>query len=212
MKVLIACEASGIIRDAFIKAGHNAVSCDLRPTERPGPHYHGDVRDILNAGWDLMIAHPDCTFLTIAAEWCYKDDPGKKMKPGVLFGAERRAARERALDFVRELLAADIPKIALENPVGKISTEIRKADQYIQPYEYGDNASKRTGLWLKGVPQLVSTKRVKGRTILHNGKTVERWENQTDSGQNKLPPSKDRWRLRSLTYQGWADAMADQWG
>ena len=209
MRVLIGCERSGRVRDTFIKRGHEALSCDLLPTDSPVPHYQGDVRDLLSPGsWDLFIVHPDCTYLTGAAEWCYKDDPGKKMQPGVLFGIERRIARAAALNFVRELMAAPIPRIALENPVGKIGTEIRKADQWIQPYDYGDDASKKTGLWLKNLPKLVSTKYIAPRIV--NGK--ERWGNQTDSGQNKLGPSEDRAKLRSLTYQGWADAMAGQWG
>ena len=158
MRVLVACEYSGTVRDAFIKRGHDAMSCDLLPTDRPGPHYQGDVREILHIGWDLMIAHPDCTYLTNSAEWCYKDDPGKTMRPGVLFGPERRQAREDALAFVRELMSAPITKIAIENPVGQIGTRIdarvygfshQKASQYIQPYEYGHDASKKNRVMAK---------------------------------------------------------------
>lgn len=230
MKVLIACERFGVIRDAFIKAGHDAMSCDLVDTLAPGPHYAGDVRDILNDGWDLMIAHPDCTYLTNSAAWAFGDGPyHQAVNPGTLVGASRRAARVEALDFVRLLMAAPIPRIAIENPVGAISNAIRKPDQIIQPYEYGDDASKATCLWLKGLPKLVPTKFVEPRLICSGCGTVfsygqhkcpecssgchrPRWANQTNSGQNKLSPSDDRAMERAKTYQGWADAMARQWG
>ncbi len=214
MRVLVACEFSGIVRDAFIAKGHDAVSCDLLPTESPGPHVQGDVKYLLKHGWDLMIAHPSCTYLTVAAEWCYKDDPGKKMSPGGLFGAERREAREQALQFVDLLWNAPIPKVCIENPVGVISTRRPNMPkpQYIHPYQYGDDASKRTGLWLRGLPKLAPTKLVDPRLVtMANGKTYQRWSNQTDSGQNKLAPSDDRGKLRSVTYQGIANAMAEQW-
>ena len=224
MNVLIACENSGIIRDTFAARGHNAWSCDLLPSDREGQHYRGDIRDALSPTgffngphpikWDLMIAHPDCTYLTVSAEWCYKDEQKKTMRDGVLYGAERRAARVEALAFVQWLMDLPVPRIAIENPVGVIGSRIKKASQYIQPYEYGHDASKRTGLWLKGLPLLAASQsnRVSGRIVTHNGKQVERWANQTDSGQNRLAPSVDRWKLRAETYQGWADAMADQWG
>ena len=230
MKVLIACERFGVIRDAFIKAGHDAMSCDLVDTLAPGPHYAGDVRDILTAGWDLMIAHPDCTYLTNSAAWAYKDGPyHQAVKPGTLVGAPRRAARVEALEFVRLLMAAPIPRIAIENPIGVISTEIRKPDQIIQPYEYGDDASKATCLWLKGLPKLTPTKFVEPRLVCSScgevfaygqhkcpecasGRYRPRWANQTDSGQNKLSPSAGRAMERAKTYQGWADAMVSQWG
>ncbi|OCX57232.1 hypothetical protein BFM99_14270 [Stutzerimonas stutzeri] len=226
MRVLVACEYSGRVRDAFRALGHEAMSCDLLPTDVPGPHYMGDVRDVLYDGWDLMVAHPPCTYLTIAAEWCYKDNPGKKMKPGVLFGAERRAAREEALEFFRLLLDAPIPHIAVENPVGVVSSRIRKPDQTIQPWQFGHDASKATCLWLKNLPPLVPTEVVHPRLICCgnqfdgdaacqtcNGtlKPKKRWANQTDSGQNRLPPSADRWKIRSETYVGVAKAMATQW-
>lgn len=216
-RVLIACERFGVIRDAFIKAGHDAVSCDLVDTAIPGPHYTGDVRDILDDGWDLMIAHPDCTYLCSSGlHWNHR-------VPG------RAKLTEEALDFVRLLMAAPISRIAIENPMGRIGTAIRKADQTIQPYEFGDNASKRTGLWLKNLPLLKPTKYVEPRLVCQDCKSVfaygnhkclkcgshrylPRWDNQTDSGQNKLGPSDDRAMLRAKTYQGWADAMADQWG
>ena len=213
MRVLVACEYSGRVRDAFIAKGHDAISCDLLPTEQPGPHYQGDVRDILSQGFDLMIAHPDCTYLTNSAAWAYKDGPyHQKVKPGTAVGAERRALREGALAFVRLLMEAPIKRIAIENPVGVISTAIRPATQYIQPHEYGHDASKKTGLWLKNLPPLVPTRYVAPREVIYNGIAVRRWGNQTDSGQNNLPPTDDRWQIRARTYQGWADAMADQWG
>lgn len=213
MRVLIACAFTGIERDEFLKRGHDAWSCDFQPCETRGPHYQGDVRDILYDGWDMLIAHPDCTYLTNSAAWAFGDGPyHQRVKPETLVGAARRAAREEALDFVRLLLDAPIEKKCLENPVGAIGTRIRPASQFIQPYEYGHDASKITGLWLENLPLLKPTKRIQGRIVVHNGKPVERWANQTDSGQNKLTPSADRWKDRSRTYQGWAEAMADQWG
>lgn len=196
MRVLVACEYSGTVRDAFLRAGHEALSCDLLPTDVPGPHYQGDVRDVLGQGWDLMVAHPPCTYL------CSSGLHWNKRVPG------REALTLEAVEFVRLLLEAPIPRIALENPIGRISTAIRPADQYVQPHEYGHDASKRTGLWLKNLPRLVPTSHVPPRLV--NGKP--RWGNQTDSGQNRLGPSDDRWKLRSETYVGIADAMAAQWG
>jgi hypothetical protein len=216
MRVLVACEYSGRVRDAFTKRGHTAVSCDILPTESPGKHYQGNVLDILHVGWDLLIAHPDCTYLTSSAEWAYRDGPyHQKVSSSTLTGAARREAREKALEFVRLLMNAPIEKKAIENPVGVIGTRIRPASQYIQPYEYGHDASKKTGLWLFGLPKLVPTKRISGRLVEHpkgSGRMVERWGNQTDSGQNKLTPSTKRWQERARTYQGWADAFAEQWG
>jgi len=197
VRVLVACEYSGTVRDAFIRAGHYAMSCDLLPSESTiGDHYQGNVLDILDHGWDLMIAHPPCTYL------CSSGLHWNKRKP------ERAQHTEEALDFVRTLLDAPIPKIALENPIGCISTRIRKPTQTIQPYQFGDDASKSTCLWLKGLPPLQPTNFVEPRIV--NGK--QRWANQTDSGQNRLPPSPDRWKIRSETYVGIANAMAKQWG
>jgi len=197
MKILIACEHSGAVRDAFIRAGHNAMSCDLLETESPGPHYKGDVRDVLYDPWDMMIAHPSCTYLSVSGLHWNGRVPG------------RSAKTEEALDFVRLLMfVPHIQKIAIENPVSCISTRIRKPDQTIQPHEFGHDASKRTCLWLKGLPKLRPTKHVPPRIV--DGKP--RWDNQTDSGQNKLPPSADRWKIRSATYLGIAEAMAEQWG
>ncbi len=196
MRVLVACEYSGAVRDAFIAQGHDALSCDLLPTDAPGPHYQGDVRDVLEMGWDLMVAHPPCTHLSVSGmHWTRR-------------GLRDPQLTEDALAFVRLLLAAPIPRIALENPVSIISSRIRKPDQIIQPYEHGHDASKKTCLWLKGLPPLRPTQLVPPRIV--NGR--QRWGNQTDSGQNRLSPSPDRWKLRSETYSGIAAAMADQWG
>lgn len=214
MRVLVACEYSGRVRDSFLKMGHDAMSCDLLPTDVDGPHYQGSVLDILDDGWDLMIAHPPCTYLTIAAEWAYKDKQTKKIKSGTLTGQERREAREEAINFVMKLANAPIEKIAIENPVGVLSSRWREPDQFIQPYEYGEDASKKTCLWLKNLPRLKPTFLVSPRLALSaDGRSYSfRWGNQTDSGQNKEPPSSDRWKIRSTTWQGWAEAMADQWG
>jgi len=199
MRILVACEYSGTVRDAFLKRGHYAMSCDLLPCESQasGDHYQGNVLDILNHNWDLMIAHPPCTYL------CSSGLHWNNKRPG------RAALTLEALDFVRLLLAAPIPRIALENPIGCISTQIRPYDQTVQPYQYGHDASKTTCLWLKNLPPLRPTQFIEPRIV--NGK--RRWANQCDNGgQDKLPPSADRWKIRSLTYQGIADAMADQWG
>jgi len=196
MRVLIACEYSGTVRDAFLAAGHDAMSCDLLPTDKPGPHYQGDVFDILGDGWDMLIAHPPCTYL------CSSGLHWNKRRP------ERAEQTEAALAFVQTLLDAPIERIALENPIGCISTRIRKPDQTIQPWQFGHDASKATCLWLKNLGPLTPTQTVPPRLI--DGR--KRWGNQTDSGQNKLPPFADRWKIRSATYQGIADAMAAQWG
>lgn len=190
MKVLIACEFSGIVRDAFIAKGHDAISCDLLPTERPGPHYQGNVLDILNDGFDLMVGHPPCTHLAVSGARYFKDK------------AKQQA---EALEFVRQLMDANIPKICIENPVSVISSRIRKPDQIIQPWQFGCHESKKTCLWLKGLPLLKPTNIVSMPECGH-------WNNTTASGQNKLAPSPDRWKIRSRTYQGFADAMAEQWG
>jgi len=196
MRVLIACEYSGAVRDAFIRAGHDAMSCDLLATEVAGPHYQGDVRDVIGDGWDLMVAHPPCTYL------CSSGLHWNKRRP------ERAQQTAEALDFVRMLLAAPIERIALENPIGCISTQVRKPTQTIQPWQFGHDASKATCLWLKNLAPLTPTQTIAPRMV--DGR--KRWANQTDSGQNRLPPSADRWKIRSETYQGIADAMAAQWG
>lgn len=195
MRVLVACEYSGTVRDAFIAAGHEAMSCDLLPTDAPGPHYQGDVRDVLHYPWDLMIAHPPCTHLSVS---------GSRH-----FDAKRMDGRQQsAASFFLMLARADIPRIAVENPVCVISSLWRRPDQTIQPYHFGHDASKATCLWLKNLPPLRPTSFVEPRMV--DGKP--RWSNQTDSGQNKLPPSDDRWKIRSETFAGIAKAMADQWG
>ena len=181
MKVLVACEYSGTVRDAFIAAGHEALSCDLLPTDIPGPHYQGDVRDVLHDGWDLMIAHPPCTHLAVSGARWFKD---------------KQAEQAEALDFVRLLLDAPVERIALENPISVISSRIRKPDQIIQPWQFGHGETKATCLWLKGLPKLTPTDIVDGR----------------EARVHKLPPSADRWKIRSTTYKGIADAMAKQWG
>ncbi len=210
MKVLVACEYSGRVRDAFTALGHAAMSCDILPTEQPGWHYRGDVRDVLDEGWDLMIAHPPCTYLTCAAEWAYKDEQSKRINPGTLIGEDRRQARVKALEFVELLWRADIRKVAIENPVGVINTKLpdMPKPQWIQQYEFGEDASKKTGLWLRGLPPLRGTKRIEPRMV--NGKP--RWGNQTDTGQNRETPGPDRWKKRSITPKGIAEAMAMQWG
>jgi site-specific DNA-cytosine methylase len=198
MRVLVACEYSGRVRDAFLKAGHYAMSCDLLPCDSgaSGDHYQGDVRDILENGWDLMIAHPPCTYLSVSGmHWTTR-------------GLRDPQLTEDALDFVRLLMDAPIKRIAVENPVSVISSRIRKPDQIIMPYQFGHDASKKTCLWLKNLSPLRPTNFVEPRIV--NGKP--RWGNQTDSGQNKLAPSDDRWKVRSETFQGIADAMASQWG
>ena len=181
LKVLIACEYSGTVRDAFIARGHEDMSCDLLPTERPGPHYRGSVRDIINDGWDLMVAHPPCTHLAVSGARWFKDKQ------------EEQAA---ALEFVRLLLDAPIQRIALENPVSIISSRIRKPDQIIQPWQFGHGETKATCLWLKGLPLLKPTNVVEGR----------------EARIHRMPPGPDRWKERSRTFQGIADAMAAQWG
>lgn len=197
MRVLVACEISGRVRDAFIARGHEAVSCDLLPTDSPGPHIVGDALEIAyGSHWDLMVAHPPCTYLASSGIHWNKKVPG------------RDAQTERAIDFVKALLAAPIEKIAIENPIGVLSTRIRKPDQIIQPWQFGDDASKATCLWLKNLPALIPTKIIPATLV--GGK--KRWGNQTPSGQNKLGPSADRAKIRSMTYQGIAHAIGNQWG
>ncbi|MCK5016929.1 MAG: DNA cytosine methyltransferase [Candidatus Peribacteraceae bacterium] len=181
MKVLIACEFSGIVRDAFKARGHDACSCDLLPTEKPGQHIQDDVIYLIHRKWDLMIAFPPCTYLAVSGARWFKD---------------RRKEQEMAVKFFMMLALVNIPKICIENPVGIMSTRWRKPDQYIQPWQFGHGETKKTGLWLHNLPKLKPTNIVKGRSArIH-----------------RMPPSKDRGRLRSITYQGIADAMAEQWG
>jgi len=181
MKVLVACEYSGTVRDAFLAAGHIALSCDLLPSDAPGPHLQGDVREVLEMGWDLMIAHPPCTHLAVSgARWFHL----------------KQQEQQEALRFVRMLLEAPIPRIALENPVSIISSRIRKPDQTIQPWQFGHGETKATCLWLKNLPPLEPTNIVDGR----------------EARIHRMPPSPTRWKERSKTFQGIADAMAQQWG
>lgn len=183
MRVLVACEFSGTVRDAFARLGHDAMSCDLLPTDKPGNHYQGDVFDIINDGWDLMIAHPPCTHLSVSGARHFEE----KRKDG---------RQQAALKFVDKLLNVEIPMIALENPISIISSKIRKPCQIIQPWQHGHGETKATCLWLKNLPLLQPTNIVEGRA----------------DRIHKMPPSPDRWKERSKTYQGIADAMAAQWG
>jgi len=189
VKILIACEYSGVVRDAFLAKGHDALSCDLLPTEAPGPHYQGDVRDVLFDEWDMLIAHPPCTALCVS---------GNRWYAGSIL-------REEALEFFRLFLDAPCDKICVENPVGVVSSKIRPPTQYVQPWQFGHRESKATGLWLKGLPKLVPTEVLE---LPERGY----WDNQTPSGQNRLGPSVDRGKIRSRTYEGIAAAMAEQWG
>lgn len=180
LRVLVACEYSGRVRDAFIRAGHEAMSCDLLPTEQDGPHHQGDVLDIIGDGWDLMIAHPPCTHLAVS---------------GSRWFADKKAEQAEALEFVRMLMEAPIPRIAIENPISVISSRIRKPDQIIQPWQFGHGETKATCLWLKCLPKLTPTNVVEGR----------------EAKVHRMPPGPDRWKNRSRTYQGVAMAMAQQW-
>jgi site-specific DNA-cytosine methylase len=186
MRVLIACEFSGLVREAFRALGHEAYSCDVLPSEIPGYHIQKDVIQILDKGWDLMIAHPPCTHLAVSGARWFK---------------YKRPEQQTALEFVQALLSAPILKIALENPVSIISSRIRKPDQIIQPWMFGHEETKTTCLWLQNLPPLIPTR------IMSN-----RRNNLTPSGQNKLAPSPERWKERSRTYSGIARAMAAQWG
>jgi len=183
MKVLIGCEFSGVVRDAFIKRGHYAISCDILPTEKPGPHYQGDIMEVLTDWYDLAIFHPPCTHLAVS---------------GARHFAEKRkdGRQQAAIDFFMALVNAPIEKICIENPISIMSTVYRKPDQIIQPWQFGHGETKATCLWLKGLPMLEPTNIVNGR----------------EARIHKMPPSKDRAKLRSITYQGIADAMAQTWG
>jgi site-specific DNA-cytosine methylase len=181
VKILVACEFSGIVRDAFARLGHDAWSCDLMPTETDGQHIQGDASCVLDQKWDLMIAHPPCTHLAVSGARWFKD---------------KRNEQSQALQFVQLLMDAPIPMIAIENPISIISSRIRKPDQIIQPWMFGHGETKATCLWLKGLPKLTPTNIVEGR----------------EQRIHKMPPSADRWKERSRTFHGIADAMAAQWG
>lgn len=188
MKILIACEYSGRVRDAFIAQGHDAISCDILPTDSPGPHYQGDVRDILEDGFDLMIAHPPCTHLAVS---------------GAKHFWRKEKEQKEALNFVRLLMNCNIPRWCIENPISIISSRIRPPDQIIQPYEYGDPFQKSTCLWLKNLPLLKPTKIVdKGEFYISpSGKKLPKWYSEDTS-----------WVSRSRTFQGIANAFGNQWG
>lgn len=203
MRILIACEYSGRVRDAFIKRGHEAMSCDLLPTEAPGPHYQGDIRDVLYVGpmslpWDLMIAHPPCTFLTVAANKWMKPEWEHKYPT-------RKQDRAEAIDFFMMLFRAQIEKIAIENPIGIMSSRFRKPDQVLQPWMFGHGETKATCLWLKRLPKLILSH-------MKNDMFAEIEPKEREQRLHKLPPGPDRWKERSRTYQGIANAMAEQWG
>jgi hypothetical protein len=200
MRVLVACEFSGIVRDAFTAAGHNAMSCDLLPTESPGPHYVGDVRDLLGEGWDLMVAHPPCTYLTNAGVRWLQGDLGHKMAPTSLVGEARWGAMREGAALFRDLLTAPIPRIAVENPIMHkyaIAEIGRRQDQVVQPWMFGDPVQKAVALWLVGLPLLLAT----GPFMEDRHQLV-----------HKMAPSPDRAKKRSKFFPGIAAAMADQWG
>lgn len=219
MRILVACEYSGRVRRAFAALGHDVLSPDFEPSEDNSPlHYQGDCFDLINdQHFDLMIAHPPCTYLSVSGmHWTTR-------------GLRDPKLTEDALDFVKRLMGAPIERIAIENPVSIISSKIRKPDQIVQPYQFGEDASKKTCLWLKGLPALLPTKFVEPRLVCCGAEVLNRdkygcpscegdkvarprWGNQCDSGQNKLAPSDDRWKERSRTYLGIAEAMAEQWG
>lgn len=195
MKVLIGCERFGILREEFRRRGHDAYSCDIVPAEDGSPHHiQDDILAVMNGyGWDLAIFHPDCTYLAVSGlHW-------NKRRP------ERAVKTEQALEFARKLMECVVPKWGIENPIGCISSRIRKPDQIIQPWQFGEDASKATCLWLKRLPPLRHT------NVLPGGRKARR-ANQTPSGQNKLGPSPERAMLRAKTYRGIAAAMAEQWG
>jgi hypothetical protein len=206
MRVLVACEYSGTVRDAFTRLGHTAMSCDLLPSDTPGLHHQGDVREILHSGyWDLVIAHPPCTYLCRAgARWLHDERPST---PTCLRGQDRWRALHDAVDFLRMFLECGAPRIAVENPRPYSAAAAligSQPDQYVQPYEFGHLERKQTGLWLRNLPPLVPTSDLKAET-LSLPKSV------TDK-VHRAAPGPDRWKLRSITYKGIADAMATQWG
>ena len=190
LRVLVACELSGVVRDAFSAVGHQSWSCDFLPSETPGNHITGDVATVLNQGWDLMIAHPPCTHLCVS---------------GARWFASKQKEQKEALDFVRLLLYAPIEKIAMENPVSIISSRIRKPDQVIQPWMFGHGETKATCLWLKNLPPLMPT---------HVDEDMFAPPTPPEREQSiwKLPLGPDRWKERSRTFDGVAKAMAEQWG
>lgn len=211
MKILVACEFSGIVREAFKSKGHDAWSCDLLDSEIPGQHIKDDIVLHLNEGWDMMIAHPPCTYITNAGVRHLHSVPSRTGKVTAVHGEDRWILMYIACGFFNLLQRANIPKICVENPVphGYAREIIGGYNQIIQPYQFGDDASKKTCLWLKNLSKLKSTNYIEPH-ISSKGKKV--WGNQTPGGWNKLGPSVDRWKERSRTYSGIAQAMADQWG
>lgn len=203
MKVLVACECSGVVRDAFRRRGHDAWSCDIQPTDTPGPHYQCDVLPVISLGWDLMIAHPPCTYLTVTGNRWFLPEFAARYP-------DRGRQREEAAAFFMALANAEVPKIAIENPVCVMASRWRKSDQIIQPWQFGDRAVKKTCLWLKGLPKLVPTKIVEPEYKIYNSKNHK-------SGKSRYPmlwagKGKGMSKERSKTFQGIAEAMADQWG
>lgn len=205
--MLVACEYSGRVREGFARLGHNAMSCDVLDTDVPGRHYRGDVRDVLDGGWDVMVAHPPCRFLAASgAKHLYQLDrsghtiwhEGQRIP-----NYTRQNAQAEAVAFVRELLAAPVPFIALENPAGMLSSLFRKPDQYVEPWMFGHPETKKTGLWLKGLPPLVPTNDV--------SEAMAALPKAQRNRVHYMSPGPDRWKARSTTYQGIADAMAEQW-
>lgn len=212
INILVGCEESQAVCKAFRALGFNAFSNDFKPCSGGNPEWHLQM-DVFEAialrDWDLGIFFPDCTYLTCSAEWAYKNGPyHQKVKPGTLVGHERMQARRGASSFFMQLYNSGINHIAIENPIGVMSSIFRKPNQVIQPYQFGDDASKGTCLWLKNLPNLLHTFYAEPRIV--DGSP--RWGNQTDGGQNKLPPTANRAELRSKTYPGIANAMASQWG
>jgi len=204
MKILVACEESGTVRDAFIRMGHDAWSCDLLPSI--GNHIQKDVLEVIEYGWDMMIAHPACTYLTTTANKWLKDQPPRKS--GALVGEARRNARLEAIDFFMKLVDAPIERICIENPVGCMSTVYRKPDQIIQPFYFGHVEPKRTCLWLKNLPKLEYTDIVEPEYhITKSGKRLPKWYAYADKSKGQ----EERARIRSVTFDGIADAMASQW-
>lgn len=192
LRVIVGCEMSGVVRDSFAALGHDAWSCDLLPSERPGKHLQCDVLSVLDQGWDIGIFHPPCDYLTVSGNRWFSDTA--KARPGVLTGQARREAQARAVEFVKALWNCSIPRVCIENPIGRLSTLWRKPSQTIQPFQFGDPFRKATCLWLRGLPLLKPTS-----NLTTGEQTV--W---------KMPPGAKRKQLRSMTYPGIARAFAEQ--
>ena len=206
-RILVACEWSGTLRDAFNARGHHATSCDILPSATPGRHYQGDARDVIGDGYDMLVSFPPCTYLSSCQLWRCKPEHDKQYPA-------RQNKSDAALEFVRDLMAAPVSRQALENPRGRIGSAIRKADQEIHPYQFGHDVSKTTGLWLDGLDKLTPDPAdyIEPQIIEYKGKPARRWSNQSPCGADKMGPSKDRGHKRGKTYEGIAEAMADTWG